>query len=96
MSNTILTFKALHLIPVLEMIGAVWLNDLSWAFYTRRTAAGKAIQAGLAGSFIILTGAVMTVLFIDNLSLLFIEAAASFIGTAVVVHLDSRKSNGNS
>lgn len=87
---SILTFKALHWLPCAEMVGAVWLNDLSWAIYTRRTAAGLAIWSGVAASMIILTGALMTVLFIDNLSLVFVEAAASFVGTAVVVHLDSR------
>lgn len=78
------------IVPFLVVFVAMALTDALYAFYTRRTSAGRAHSAGIFAALLIVTSGVVTTLYVKNPYLLGAAAAGAYVGTALTVHYDRK------
>ena len=69
---------------------AMAITDLIWALYIRRVGQGKAAQAGLAASLLLVVGAFVITSYVENHWYLLPAAIGSFLGTFAATKIDCR------
>jgi hypothetical protein len=67
------------------------VNDILIAFYIRRTAEGKAIQASILSGIIMMIVAISVVHYVENHWYLIPVALGCFIGTYIAIKFDTRR-----
>lgn len=77
-------------LSILLTVGAIFLNDASWAYYVDKVKDGKVIAAGAGATSIWLTGAIVTVTYLQNHWLIIVAGISTFIGTAASVKFINR------
>lgn len=75
---------------VLSVFLTAFVLDVFWALYIRRTAEGRAEQAGLYAAALMLLGAYNTMSFMSQPWLLAPIAAGAWLGTYTVVRFEHR------
>jgi hypothetical protein len=74
---------------------AVFLADVLWVFYIRRTSQGRALSAAIFGTIIWLFGAFAVVSYIQDQRHIISAIIASFIGTYYAVKHDETRHKAN-
>ena len=83
--------EKLNLLKFLLVFLATGIGDMLWTFYIRRTGEGKAIQAALFSTAIMVTGGVVVITYVEDKWYLIPAALGALVGTYFAVKRDSRK-----
>lgn len=79
------------LLEVLTVIGAILINDISWALYIRRVQVDAAVRAAGWAVVIFVSSAIATYSWIHNPWLIAVAGFTTFFGTYGVIKWDSRR-----
>lgn len=69
--------------------------DICWALYFIKVSERKSVQAGIWGSSIVLFGAITTVGYVNDPTLLVAAVLGAFIGTTGTVYYKTNKESKN-
>lgn len=82
------TFNILHALLVFL---STTFTEVLWVFYIRRTTSGKALQAALFSTTLVVVGAYVVISYIENKWYIVPAGLGSFIGTILAVRYDRKQ-----
>jgi len=85
-----------YIAKFLTVMIAMIIADVCWALYFITVSERRAFAAGAYGSVIVLLGAISTVSYVNDRTLLVAAVLGAFIGSYLTVYYKNKKQDGKS